>query len=226
MRHPTGNIATGSSPRVRGTPQRTARSASPRRFIPACAGNSRPRLPPGQAAPVHPRVCGELETIDRIISPAVGSSPRVRGTLLGDRLLDLVDRFIPACAGNSAARRRRRKRAPRFIPACAGNSPDRRVSVESVPVHPRVCGELSNQHVRPVAEERFIPACAGNSFRPAAICPRGSRFIPACAGNSPCRRSPSARTPVHPRVCGELRHGRRPTAAGCGSSPRVRGTRR
>ena len=51
---------TGSSPRVRGTRRRGARPNRGRRFIPACAGNSRP-------------ITTETASDD-------GSSPRVRGT--------------------------------------------------------------------------------------------------------------------------------------------------
>ena len=152
-----------------------------------------------------------------------GSSPRVRGTLGALVADELLRRFIPACAGNSAAS------------ASSATPPA---------VHPRVCGELSptqrawygssgsSPRVRgtPTPDgvasglRRFIPACAGNSAKllkareyrygssprvrgtrqgnRAAQPP--SRFIPACAGNS--------------RVV------RRVDRGGDGSSPRVRGT--
>ena len=64
----------GSSPRVRGTGVCHLRRVGRRRFIPACAGNSRSRGSPDRS--VHPRVCGEPS---RILAS---------------------DRFIPACAGN------------------------------------------------------------------------------------------------------------------------------
>ena len=51
------------------------------------------------------------------------------------------------------------------------------------------------------------------------------RFIPACAGNAPGAAALSAKTPVHPRVCGERYYPTPPTLAARGSSPRVRGTR-
>ena len=91
------------------------------RFIPACAGNSTTNALRRRATPVHPRVCGEL-------TPAFvggvcidGSSPRVRGTPL------------PRVKGRPRLR---------FIPACAGNSAARRCGLAPLPVHPRVCGEL------------------------------------------------------------------------------------
>ena len=52
---------------------------------------------------VHPRVCGERETVDLTPVFEDGSSPRVRGTdraVLADHPLR---RFIPACAGNGRA---------------------------------------------------------------------------------------------------------------------------
>ena len=152
-----------------------------------------------------------------------GSSPRVRGTRAQVGASRRLRRFIPACAGNSTAGRRRRGRTP---------------------VHPRVCGELnrilsqatsvcgSSPRVRGTpqadaggrAARRFIPACAGNSppRPPAARCPPvhprvcgeldrivnavdpPARFIPACAGNSPTAPRAPSPAPVHPRVCGEL----------------------
>ena len=52
----------------------------------------------------------------------------------------------------------------------------------------------------------------------------GVRFIPACAGNSLVRQPIRARTPVHPRVCGEQLLHAAGNQFGNGSSPRVRGT--
>ena len=52
--------STGSSPRVRGTRSRRRTARGERRFIPACAGNSRPASGRRATGSVHPRVCGEL----------------------------------------------------------------------------------------------------------------------------------------------------------------------
>ncbi len=112
--------AVGSSPRARGTRHRWRPWIRPRRFIPACAGNTRRRTPPTHSRAVHPRVRGEhlMLSLDR--HREHGSSPRARGT--PRRLLDSLElrRFIPACAGNTAAM------------AC---------SSVPVTVHPRVRGE-------------------------------------------------------------------------------------
>ncbi len=96
-------VLTGSSPRVRGTPHAPRPTHPHRRFIPACAGNSRGAIWPGRAHPVHPRVCGELLNPTHGICSIAGSSPRVRGTRVTRIELDASPRFIPACAGNSQA---------------------------------------------------------------------------------------------------------------------------
>ena len=51
--------ATGSSPRVRGTPCVSFKPYPLSRFIPACAGNTLITCPSLSLYPVHPRVCGE-----------------------------------------------------------------------------------------------------------------------------------------------------------------------
>ena len=193
----------GSSPRVRGTPEL---------FVEIL-----------QTMPVHPRVCGELESDTSGSRIELGSSPRVRGTLFDLRPGGLRPRFIPACAGNSrpspttAATPTVHPRVcgelfgnavhlqhhARFIPACAGNSPWRRHRRRPVPVHPRVCGELT-------AVDATSSSDNGSSPRV-----RGTR----------CCRTPAFDAgAVHPRVCGELFTTSRLRTEIDGSSPRVRGT--
>ena len=111
----------GSSPRVRGTLAEAAGEFAGGRFIPACAGNSVGSGAGSSRTAVHPRVCGELALPCSRPASGVGSSPRVRGTRVGGGLLRRGQRFIPACAGNSAL--------------------DLSHST-SLTVHPRVCGEL------------------------------------------------------------------------------------
>ena len=173
------------------------------RFIPACAGNSPAKSARSRKAPVHPRVCGELERLAAVETKVGGSSPRVRGTHGRCAPRTAGTRFIPACAGNSGhhgigcglvAGSSPRVRGTlgcadqaeyrrRFIPACAGNSDSGPGWPGGRPVHPRVCGELAAAALGPHPPLRFIPACAGNSRR---------------------SRPPPAPAPVHPRVCGEL----------------------
>jgi len=94
----------GSSPRVRGTLQPGPADLLHRRFIPACAGNTRRPAPLRRAAPVHPRVCGEHMVRTVGASTDGGSSPRVRGTPGAALCRRAGSRFIPACAGNTGRR--------------------------------------------------------------------------------------------------------------------------
>ena len=132
-----------------------------------------------------------------------GSSPPARGTRLREVLYLAHDRFIPACAGNTA----------HFSAYSSG-----------VTVHPRLRGE----HAR--GRRVLAPTCGSS---PPARGTRatlnawddGSRFIPACAGNTSTCLSIGTAAAVHPRLRGE--HWRLSFAfvAVCGSSPPARGTR-
>ena len=122
---PRREMFPGSSPRVRGTVIRKRESVSDTRFIPACAGNSRPIRVKKYRGTVHPRVCGEQSFRSAEACSTSGSSPRVRGTALLRVPDDSGCRFIPACAGN-----RQVLTLGRFAPA----------------VHPRVCGEQRSGH--------------------------------------------------------------------------------
>ena len=173
---------------------------------------------------VHPRVCGELRRYVAAPRNSHGSSPRVRGTRRAASARRGVLRFIPACAGNSAAS------------AWRGSGR---------PVHPRVCGELGDRGSRGSLRVGSSPRVRGTPGH-AMSCTGHGRFIPACAGNSGGRCSTTTTAPVHPRVCGELAadavadgdldtvHPRvcgelsryaTAKALPVGSSPRVRGTR-
>ena len=192
----------GSSPRVRGTARARARRSSPKRFIPACAGNGRLRAGASGRGPVHPRVCGERSDFSDDYVLGVGSSPRVRGTVHLRRCLLPEFRFIPACAGNGPRRPRTGRRPP---------------------VHPRVCGErLWIDHQRTILPGSS-PRVRGTEPRPRL---RGAscRFIPACAGNGGRRAGGVRPGSVHPRVCGERTEAICPAHMAAGSSPRVRGT--
>ena len=192
----------GSSPRVRGTRIQEADRLGPTRFIPACAGNA-PTIHGGERAhSVHPRVCGERLGKKLEASDKAGSSPRVRGTHRHCQQIHLVERFIPACAGN----------APR-----ASQIPRHRA------VHPRVCGERRPAVQRSRVQVGSSPRVRGTQAA-ALQNPPQSRFIPACAGNASTGRWPARWRPVHPRVCGERFVSRRVLLLQPGSSPRVRGT--
>ena len=70
----------GSSPLARGTPYPPNAPAFDRRFIPACAGNSKESRLARTSSSVHPRLRGELLSGYAISSTTCGSSPLARGT--------------------------------------------------------------------------------------------------------------------------------------------------
>ena len=115
------------------------------------------------------------------------------------------------------------KTLQRFIPAYAGNALIRPTKDEIPAVHPRVCGE------RFIGSFLIHPTC-GSSPRMRGTpdawfdCADEVRFIPAYAGNASAQPNEESAKPVHPRVCGERDEGGKPAYAGCGSSPRMRGT--
>ena len=192
----------GSSPRVRGTRSGESCCGSCNRFIPACAGNASSASFSLRSIAVHPRVCGERLNPRVIDGIRGGSSPRVRGTLLAQPLLQSRHRFIPACAGNA-------------IWLCI------LISMQSV--HPRVCGERDHFVDLRWAQSGSSPRVRGTPFRHILAC-YWIRFIPACAGNAKRIGTRPITLTVHPRVCGERQE---PGVFGLGvlgSSPRVRGT--
>ena len=202
MGSPPTMVSSGSSPPVRGTPMPRTVYFPPRRFIPACAGNTVIVWGCVIFATVHPRLCGEHATAATGVPSGYGSSPPVRGTRLEMSQRQIIVRFIPACAGNTSVSQ---------APALRN------------PVHPRLCGEHhlpSTFYRSPIGSS---PPVRG-TLRVLQIVNGDSRFIPACAGNTPpAARCPTAQ-PVHPRLCGEhviahLRH-----VDLDGSSPPVRGT--
>ena len=150
----------------------------------------------------HPRVCGEHARVPTGFETRTGSSPRVRGTLLGGDGLGLARGIIPACAGNTRRGRCSRWRAWDHPHVCGEHRFSRRSNVSHMGSSPRVRGTLLMD-----AESADAPG-----------------IIPACAGNTTSRTRPAERAKDHPRVCGE--HLRLPPmlAKIWGSSPRVRGT--
>ena len=154
----------GSSPPVRGTLCAAFIGAVRKRFIPACAGNTRARGPYRAVGTVHPRLCGEHIAASNPSSHATGSSPPVRGT----------------------PRTRVSARCPsRFIPACAGNTLREGRSTVGAAVHPRLCGEHDRMPTNNPTNIGSSPPVRGTQLEAAcnAVC---ARFIPACAGNTRC----------------------------------------
>ena len=130
-------MVVGSSPRMRGTQHRLECAMVWFRFIPAHAGNTRTNIVKTVGPSVHPRACGEHNAINCGNAIAIGSSPRMRGTLAA----------LPAA-----------EYTVRFIPAHAGNTQPRSSTGRPRTVHPRACGEHG-------AFGRRDPITAGSSPR-------------------------------------------------------------
>ena len=192
----------GSSPRLRGTQPRRCRGIVRARFIPAPAGNTPSPLHGRRPRAVHPRACGEHASGNYDPISGIGSSPRLRGTLVFERPKPRVHRFIPAPAGNTAFGASESGLPPVHPRACGEHAPGDGRRRRIVGSSPRLRGTHERHH-HDGAEDRFIPAPAGNTRRPTRARPR---------------------TTVHPRACGEHCPSDYLRAAFIGSSPRLRGT--
>ena len=93
--------ASGSSPRMRGT-RRFRKASTPNNgIIPAYAGNTNSKQIKPPQYKDHPRVCGEHRRPVCQTIPAVGSSPRMRGTQNYKQIAKEAGGIIPAYAGNT-----------------------------------------------------------------------------------------------------------------------------
>ncbi len=179
-----------------------ATSAAPMRFIPAGAGNTVVRRSIVWSNAVYPRWRGEHARGRRERPRGDGLSPLARGTPSHVEYGRKENRFIPAGAGNTAAR-------------STGSA--------SGTVYPRWRGE----HRRPKGREK-----TGSGLSPLArgtlpICVhkcRVVRFIPAGAGNTPVSAYSSARMAVYPRWRGEHSVPTFSASISTGLSPLARGT--
>ena len=97
----TSVMSCGSSPLARGTPVAADVVDQHRRFIPAGAGNTIPFSSSGVGQTVHPRWRGEHIGILCRGCCHDGSSPLARGTPIDAQKPDVLQRFIPAGAGNT-----------------------------------------------------------------------------------------------------------------------------
>ena len=112
----------------------------------------------------------------------------------------------------------------RFIPACAGNTAAVNSAAHCSAVHPRVRGEHAADLAAFVDPDGSSPRARGTLTHRASHSLL-HRFIPACAGNTSCL-CPRTKIPsVHPRVRGEHAFAVPLVLARAGSSPRARGTR-
>ena len=196
------SMKAGSSPHVRGTPERPW-SARPRPgIIPACAGNTAISGMARTAARDHPRMCGEHDGEEPDWETEPGSSPHVRGT--PDLRGKLVDHL-------------------RIIPACAGNTNRSMQSRTNAGDHPRMCGEHFTGRSPTCSPVGSSPHVRGT---PSVVEVQETEIgiIPACAGNTRVDGSTSGMAWDHPRMCGEHLLLLRSRKLKSGSSPHVRGT--
>ena len=146
-------------------------------------------------------MCGEHRSIVGIGVACQGSSPHVRGARRPRQPGIRPNGIIPACAGSTQVRLRRRPWTED---------------------HPRMCGEHrsgfnalffltgSSPHVRGARKDSPLRRCH-------------SGIIPACAGSTLTLAVSRSRARDHPRMCGEhTSHGVLNGYTG-GSSPHVRG---
>ena len=220
---PVTTRAAGSSPRMRGTGPGHSQRVFISRFIPAYAGNSCPGLINPASPSVHPRVCGEQVTAQRVAVPRSGSSPRMRGTGRLAPQESSGDRFHPRVCGEQPQERRASEQRVGFIPAYAGNRASRKSCRQSTPVHPRVCGEQADSCHPTVLDIGSSPRMRGTGGHRARGV-RARRFIPAYAGNRDWPSLKKDLQSVHPRVCGEQILLFAELVDIVGSSPRMRGT--
>ena len=173
-----------------------------RGIIPACAGNTCSKRNHLNIVGDHPRVCGEHTRFVVKSKVAVGSSPRVRGTLW---------------------LRRRENRRAGIIPACAGNTPREGCIPSGRRDHPRVCGEHLRAKLHDLRDLGSSPRVRG-THAGYSLGFTDTGIIPACAGNTIRISGRVFLGRDHPRVCGEHAITQPPSRRLWGSSPRVRGT--
>ncbi len=172
-----------------------------RRGIPACAGEPTRPSRPGSALSVYPRVCGGTVVIPKSAVDVKGLSPRVRGNLPADALVEAEDGSIPACAGEPLAAESCVAESGVYPRVCGGTSVVVLRLASIFGLSPRVRGNLGNISAGPDATGS-IPACAGEPYPPQISCPRAQ---------------------VYPRVCGGTLTAGFHTDGIAGLSPRVRG---
>ena len=175
------SCASGSSPRLWGTPQIRLLLPVYARFIPTPVGNTQVTPRDIQVTPVHPHACGEHLNHGNGIHLADGSSPRLWGTRKSSIIPLRQDRFIPTPVGNTLHHRRQGKQAP---------------------VHPHACGEHFSSRISRRAMAGSSPRLWGTLLFDLL---RGlhDRFIPTPVGNTGPRSCKVIDLSVHPHACGE-----------------------
>ena len=194
----------GSSPRLRGTRDRSTGRHSHGGIIPALAGNTDYTLLFIAAFWDHPRACGEHWWLCFHALIILGSSPRLRGT---------PDRHTPTPLYEG------------IIPALAGNTRKDKYAYADLRDHPRACGE----HAERLSVKKSLPGSSPRlrgTLLDVTKLEWNCGIIPALAGNTISLLYHTYLRMDHPRACGEHNRPIPPWYGAQGSSPRLRGTRR
>ena len=196
-----GFSSSGSSPRGRGKPGDIVDDQTSPGLIPAWAGKTRREPDLREASAAHPRVGGENVGFRGQHGRWSGSSPRGRGKRHPLRHRVCHGGLIPAWAGKTYGRSRRRRRAR---------------------AHPRVGGENEDRNLRDPVTPGSSPRGRGKPrFGPFGL--RAGGLIPAWAGKTRGHAAYPHLVAAHPRVGGENERDNEDRARAHGSSPRGRG---
>ena len=180
------------------------RVAVARRIIPASAGQTTSSNQAAAPATDHPRECGANEQMPDLYNEMDGSSPRVRGKPAVYLEIPVLDRIIPASAGQTSCRNGVWEPTADHPRECGANPRLRAIGPICCGSSPRVRGKLV-VHQPLQAHRRIIPASAGQTGH-------GWRSFVVLAD--------------HPRECGANRTLSNVLLPTIGSSPRVRGKHR
>ena len=152
----------GSPPHVRGKGLEKLAHERRRGITPARAGKSTELRQRYGWCRDHPRVCGEKWKLVMVLSPQIGSPPRMRGKVRGGIDGIRLERITPACAGKSPAH-------PAACPvhqdhprACGEKCPPGKFFFMTVGSPPRMRGKVAGN----LEQGRVVgitPACAGKS---------------------------------------------------------------
>ena len=232
----------GSSPLVRGQPDKRKAETRSVRIIPARAGPTSSERHAPSTMTDHPRSCGANRRQLHSGVPQRGSSPLVRGQHKSSACPDQSDRIIPARAGPTQMRQPHQRAGADHPRSCGANGKLTHVYMIANGSSPLVRGQPPF-HFSGGLVVRIIPARAGPTPSRWPSTGRSPDHPRSCGangafpsrsmrhtGSSPlvagptCRDKPDqTRPPDHPRSCGANRHGRGKGLPGAGSSPLVRG---
>ena len=170
----------GSSPLARGKHHELDSLVSRDGIIPACAGETSPRLAGLSSGRDHPRLRGGNTSTGTGLPTPSGSSPLARGKRLA---------MAGAVDGNG------------IIPACAGETVERVGSPVGVGDHPRLRGGNAGSRASSPFSPGSSPLARGKHLKAAMVLDI-HRIIPACAGETTCPSGPPRIHPDHPRLRG------------------------